>query len=376
MKFPSRLLGKLNDRKLDNSFRKLSESKELVDFSSNDYIGFAKEEQIALRSGRDIKGNKELNGSTGSRLLTGNLEIHASLEIILASYFKAESVLLFNSGYDANLGLLSAVPQRGDRIFYDEYAHASIRDGINLSHAKSYKFRHNDLEDLKRKMKSTPEGGEVYVVVESVYSMDGDFSPIESLVNLSEQLNFNLIVDEAHSTGIFGQKGEGLLVEKKLESKVFARIHTFGKAMGCHGAIIAGSVLLREYLINFARSFIYTTALSPHAVYSIKNAFSLLPESGAPGRLHKNISHFKAQMIHFHLEDFFIKSDSPIQSAIFESPAKVKEISARLEEKGFDAKPILSPTVPKGQERIRFCLHSYNTPDQIQEILFLLSTFV
>ncbi|UCE93020.1 MAG: pyridoxal phosphate-dependent aminotransferase family protein, partial [Flavobacteriaceae bacterium] len=125
-----------------------------------------------------------------------------------------------------------------------------------------------------------------------------------------------------------------------------------------------------------ARSFIYTTALSPHAVYSIKNAFTLLPESSAPERLHRNISHFKAQMIHFHLEDFFIKSDSPIQSAIFESPSKVKEISARLEEKGFDAKPILSPTVPKGQERIRFCLHSYNTPDQIQEILFLLSTFV
>ena len=376
MNFPSKLLGKLKDRQLRNTLRKLSEAEELIDFSSNDYIGFAREESIAIRSAKDLKGLKHLNGSTGSRLLTGNLQIHTSLEKDLATYFKAESVLLFNSGYDANLGLLSSVPQRGDRIFYDEYSHASIRDGLTLSNAKSFKFKHNAIDDLRRKIKSISGGGEDYVIVESVYSMDGDFAPIKSLVELSVELNFKLIVDEAHSTGVFGRNGEGIIVEEKLESEVFARIHTFGKALGCHGAMIAGSALLKEYLINFSRSFIYTTAPSPHQVLSVKNAFLLLPESKAPSKLHKNISCFKEQIRRFQLEEYFIKSDGPIQSALFGSPEKVKEISSGLKDKGYEAKPILSPTVPKGQERIRFCLHSYNTPDEIQEILFLLSTFV
>ena len=376
MNFPLKLQDKLKDRLLSNSLRKLSEPKDLVDFSSNDYLGFAKEETIALQSGKDLKGGKQLNGSTGSRLLTGNLPIHTSLEKDLASYFKAESVLLFNSGYDANLGLLSSVPQRGDRIFYDAYSHASIRDGLTLSKAKSFKFKHNDIEDLRSIMKNTKGGGEDYVIVESVYSMDGDFSPVENLVDLSVELNFKLIVDEAHSTGIFGLNGEGVVVEKKLESQVFARIHTFGKALGCHGAMIAGAALLKEYLINFSRAFIYTTAPSPHAVLSVKHAVSLLPKSKAPAKLHKNISCFKEHINRFHLEEFFIKSEGPIQSAIFGSPEKVKEISSELKDKGFDAKPILSPTVPRGQERIRFCLHSYNTPEEIREILFLLSTFV
>lgn len=378
MNFPSKLLGKLKDRQLSNTLRKLSEvnDRELVDFSSNDYIGFSKEESISERSAKELKRLEHLNGSTGSRLLTGNFLIHTSLEEDLASHFKVEAVLLFNSGYDANLGLLSSVPQRGDRIFYDEYSHASIRDGLKLSNAKSFKFKHNDIEDLRRKIKATSGGGEDYVIVESVYSMDGDFGPIEKLVDLSIELNFNLIVDEAHSTGVFGPKGEGIVVEKKLESKVFARIHTFGKALGCHGAMIAGSSVLKEYLINFSRSFIYTTAPAPHAVLAVKNAVSLLPKSKAPAKLHKNISCFKAYIIHFKLEDFFIESGSPIQSAVFGSPGKVKEISSRLEDKGYDAKPILYPTVPKGQERIRFCLHSYNTAHQMKEILYLLSTFV
>ncbi|MCA0933702.1 pyridoxal phosphate-dependent aminotransferase family protein [Lutimonas saemankumensis] len=376
MNFPSKLKSKLKDRELGNTLRKLGEPKGLIDFSSNDYIGFSMEKSIALKSETDLKQIKHLNGSTGSRLLTGNFEIHTLLEKDLASFFKAESVLIFNSGYDANLGLLSSVPQRGDRIFYDEYSHASIRDGITLSNAKSFRFKHNDIEDLRKKLKATPSVGEDYVIVESVYSMDGDFAPIEKLVDLSVELNFKLVVDEAHSTGVFGPNGEGIVVQKQLESLVFARIHTFGKALGCHGAMIAGSSLLKEYLINFSRSFIYTTAPSPHTVLSVKNALLFLPTSKARSKLHKNISCFKENMIRFKLEDYFIESEGPIQSAVFGSPEKVKEISSRLANKGYDAKPILYPTVPLGEERIRFCIHSYNTTDEIQEVLFLLSTFV
>src|SRR5207249_2240995 len=156
---------------------------------------------------------------------------------------------IFNSGYDANTGLLSCVPLRGDTIIYDYLSHASIRDGIRLSLALSFSFRHNDLEDLEKKLKMA--SGNIFVVTESVFSMDGDKAPLQQLINLCQQYHANVIVDEAHATGVIGNKGEGLVQALGLQKKCFARVHTFGKACGVHGAIILGTGILRHYLINF-----------------------------------------------------------------------------------------------------------------------------
>lgn len=348
----------------------------MTDFSSNDYLGFAGSKDIAEGVQKELTALSHINGSTGSRLLSGNFELHEAVEASLALFFKAQSALLFNSGYDANIGLLSSVPQRGDRIFYDELCHASIRDGIRLSHASAYGFRHNDMEDLNKKFQKTnSEKGNVYLVVEAVYSMDGDLAPLVQFAQFAADKSIRLIVDEAHATGVFGEMGTGLTASLGLEPYVFARVHTFGKSMGCHGAAVLGSRDLRQYLVNFARSFIYTTALPQHSVLTIKHALLQLKQTRAIEQLLLNIAEFKRVVHSLGMDHLFLKSSSPVQSCLLSPPERVKEISQRLMDRNFDVRPILSPTVPKGQERIRFCLHSYNTYQEIQDVLLLLSTF-
>ena len=357
--------------------RRVIDRHDLVDFSSNDYLGFSMNKKITEGVTAHISGVKHLNGSTGSRLLSGNFELHEETEAALAHFFECEEALLFNSGYDANVGLLSSVPQRGDTIFYDELCHASIRDGIRLSNASSYGFRHNSLEDLKKKFHKNVKGrGEVYLVVEAVYSMDGDQSPLMQLIDFSENNGLRLIVDEAHSTGVFGKNGKGLTAGLNLHDRVFARIHTFGKAMGCHGAAVCGERALKNYLINFARPFIYTTAMPLHNVLSIKYALQELGHTKEIDKLWSNIATFKNFVNQFKMDQLFLKSDSPVQSCLLSSSERVRTISQKLMEQNYDARPILAPTVPAGKERIRFCVHSYNTSGEVREVLFLLSTFV
>ena len=278
MKFPQSLQNKLNIRKENNALRVLNPQSQLVDFASNDYLGFSKCESIFNKS-HQVLVDKQIiqNGATGSRLLSGNHELFELTENFIANFHQAETALLFNSGYDANVGFFSTVPRRNDIILYDELCHASIRDGIQLSLAKSYKFKHNNLENLEELiLRFQSETIEIYIVTESVFSMDGDSPEIESLVNLSEKHNALLVVDEAHALGVIGNKGEGLVQKFQLQGKVFARIMTFGKGLGCHGSAVLGSNQLREFLINFCRSFIYTTALSPHAVATIFVAYQEL----------------------------------------------------------------------------------------------------
>ncbi|MGI9533114.1 MAG: aminotransferase class I/II-fold pyridoxal phosphate-dependent enzyme [Lutimonas sp.] len=367
---------KLELRRENESLRSLPSQNTMIDFSSNDYLGFAQDQELFDKVHEELEIYAPRIGSTGSRLLSGNFELHEALEVQIANFFKAESALLFNSGYDANVGLLSSVPQRGDLIFYDETSHASIRDGIRLSNAKSLKFKHNDLDELRIKLENAGQAVQRYVVVESIYSMDGDVAPLEELASMATTYNFKLIIDEAHSTGVYGSKGDGMVNELNLTASVFARIYTFGKAAGCHGAAVVGSPLLKQYLVNFARSFIYTTAMPPHSVLAIKNSLLLLESTQNRTKLQENIELFKKTSDKLGLDAIFIKSDSAIQCAIISSNAKVKKISLQLNAHNFDVKPIISPTVPIGEERIRFCIHSYNTSADIKEILFLLSTFV
>jgi 8-amino-7-oxononanoate synthase len=254
--------------------------------------------------------------------------------------------------------------------------HASIRDGIQLSNAKAYKFNHNDFEDLEKLILRNPNTI-IYIVTESVFSMDGDCPNLEELILVSTKHQCYLVVDEAHALGIFGSTGEGFVQMLGLQDYVFARIMTFGKGLGCHGAAILGSVELRDYLINFARSFIYTTGLSPHSVATILIAYNYLEkDSDCILKLRENIISFNQQKNLLGLKPLFVRSKSAIQSAIIPGNEKVKAMADQLQEKGFDVKAILSPTVPEGQERLRFCLHSYNTQEEISEVLQLLSTFV
>ena len=379
---PKSLALKLEQREQNNSLRKLSLPNTLIDFASNDYIGFTKSETIFNETHSYLIENKIIrNGATGSRLLSGNHKIYEEAENYIAKFHQVESALIFNSGYDANVGFFGAVPQRNDIILFDELSHASIRDGIQLSNAKSYKFKHNDFEDLERIILKLSTDNQqpttIYIITESVFSMDGDTPNLEELVQISNKYRCNLVIDEAHALGVFGVCGEGLVQMLGLQDAVFARIVTFGKGLGCHGAAIIGCNELKKYLVNFARSFIYTTGLSPHAVATILVAYQHLEiEKKALEQLRNTILHFNQEKNILGLKPLFVRSKSAIQSAIIPGNQNVKSIANQLQEKGFDVKAILSPTVPEGQERLRFCLHSYNSKEEISAVLGLLSTFV
>ena len=375
---PTSLSEKLLQRKTGNALRKLTEPDNRVDFSSNDYLGFAGSSEIFNAAHQYLLDNGiALNGATGSRLISGNHSLYTKAEKAICNYHKAESALIFNSGYDANVGLFSSVPQKVDIVLYDEYIHASIRDGMRLSLAKAYKFAHNDLSDLERLLeKFTGEGnmGELYIVTESVFSMDGDSPDLTAMIAMSEKYKANLIVDEAHALGVFGAKGEGLIQSLGLQDKVFARVMTFGKGLGCHGAAILGCSQLREYLLNFARSFIYTTALPPHSLATIITAYDFMANNPERQKSLKNIvSFFRSEVERLQLKSF-IYSDSAIHCVVVPGNEKVKNIASVLQQEGFGVKPILSPTVPEGQERLRFCLHSYTTVEQVTKVLELLTT--
>ena len=376
-KLPQILSNKLNVRLQNNALRKLPQATDCVDFASNDYLGFSNSKSIFEATHQYLLEHNQIqNGATGSRLLSGNHPVYEAAEAFIAHFHQSSSALIFNSGYDANVGFFSAVPQKGDLILYDELCHASIRDGIQLSNAKAYKFQHNDLEDLERLLVQNTEKT-IYVVTESVFSMDGDTPNLEELVLLANQHNGYVVVDEAHALGVLGDKGEGLVQSLHLQEDVFARIMTFGKGLGCHGAAILGSDDLKSYLVNFARSFIYTTGLSPHSVATILMAYQQLEKAtDSQQQLKNNIAHFNQEKNRLSLKPLFVHSKSAIQSAIIPGNEKVKSIAHQLQSKGFDVKPILSPTVPEGQERLRFCLHSFNSEDEITLILQLLSNCI
>ncbi|WP_316803546.1 8-amino-7-oxononanoate synthase [Pedobacter nototheniae] len=355
---------KLQQRIEDHSIRCLKTSFPPVDFCSNDYIGFAQSALLKEYINKELlKLTTYPNGSGGSRLLSGNTLYIEETEQHIADFHQAESGLIFNSGYDANVGLLSSVPQRGDTIITDELIHASIIDGCRLTHATRYKFTHNDLNDLEDKIRLSK--GNIFVVVESVYSMDGDVPPLAEIAALCNKYEANLIVDEAHATGIFGPQGKGLINELNLTEQVFARIVTFGKAMGTHGAIVLGSQNLRNYLINFARSFIYTTAAPIHSAVAIKCAYQLLKQNDQQ-LIHRKINFFRAQLAQKNIVS--MNSISPIQGVIFSSNEETKVAALKLQQHHFDVRAILSPTVPKGKERLRICLHTFNSDQEIIDL--------
>jgi 8-amino-7-oxononanoate synthase len=363
---PSSLTNLLEQRSQKNSLRILKTQYPPIDFSGNDYLGFSTKGYLAGEI-QKLSPSKR-TGSGGSRLISGNSLLFEETEKEIAAFHHAESALIYNSGYDANLGLLSSVPQKKDLVLSDELIHASLIDGIRLSYAAHYKFRHNDVDALRNLIVRHKESFQnIYVVVESVYSMDGDCAPLKALVALSAEYDFNLIVDEAHAIGVFGARGRGLCHELQIEQDCFARIYTYGKAMGCHGAAIVGNEELRTYLVNFSRSFIYTTAMPEHSLLAIKAAYNLLQTTAEIEKLKEIIRYFNQAR-----KQNFIDSNSPIHCHLRPGNEAIQALEDRLNTAGFFVKSIKSPTVKENQERLRICLHAFNTQQEIDGLLKLL----
>jgi 8-amino-7-oxononanoate synthase len=360
------ILGKLADRKREDNFRSLRVVRGGVDFTSNDYLGLARDAHFHQLIEEEVKRHQLHGGSTGSRLLSGNNDYTEKLEEKIACFHKAEAALIFNSGFDANYGLLSTLPYKGDTIIYDDLVHASIHDGIKASKASRIGFKHNKLDDLEAKLKQAT--GLKYVVTESLFSMDGDIAPLGQMAMLCNKYEAGLIVDEAHATGVIGDRGEGLVNQLGVEGDTVARVHTFSKALGAHGAVILCSQDLKEFLINYCRPFIFSTAMPLHSLAAISVAYDYFPTLTDRREKLKKLEHLLRDNFKSTADIQLLPSDSPIQSVMIKGNSEVKYISALLQKEGFDARAILSPTVAKGQERIRICLHSHNTEAEVRAL--------
>ncbi|KAK5461283.1 hypothetical protein LTS15_003346 [Exophiala xenobiotica] len=362
-----------------------------VDFSSNDFLSLSTNQEFNDDYFQALSRNRVPLGSTGSRLLDGNSQYAESLERELSKFHGAEAGLLTNSGFDANVSIFAFLPREGDVIIYDELIHASVHDGMRQSRAQHrMPFKHNDVGDLARVLNKFASGDSnrtIFIGVETVYSMDGDLAPLTEIVELMESIfpykNAHLIVDEAHATGLYGPNGSGRVCELGLENRVSIRLHTFGKALACNGAIILCSPVIRLYLINYARPLIYTTFMSYPSLIAIKTAYSWL-QSGKANLLAANLYHLidhlhtqlqtlvaaKPQARQESLEKLITLPitcpESPIFAILSSHP---RLLAAHCQAAGFIVRPVVAPTVPEGTERVRVCLHAGNTTEQIDKFV-------
>ncbi len=353
----------LYQRKQEDTFRVLSLPTEGIDFCSNDYLGLSKSAWIAQRvSDYHRKYKYAPQGATGSRLLSGQSKHIIAIEEQIADFHHAESALLFSSGYMANIGIISTLARKDHIIFYDNSIHASLHQGIRLSGAKSYSFGHNLLDELE--ILAQQHIAKIrFVVVESLYSMDGDMIEKERFLHICNQYNLIPIVDEAHAVGIYGHKGQGIFYTEE----VGVRIVTYGKALGHHGAAVLSSRLTREYLINFCKTFIYTTALPIHEILRLKASYDYLYlYDNQKNKLLYLINYFNSKK---HLTLNKIIGDGPIFGYIVGNSSDAKILTKKLQDNGLYIKPIVYPTVDKGLERLRINLHSYNTRADIDFLI-------
>lgn len=358
----------LEKRRENGTLRALQSRRQGIDFYSNDYLGLAGNKDFQNLLLKNISENPELlKGSTGSRLISGNSAISNEVEEFIAKEHQYESALLFYSGYNANLALFSTLPTRHDTIIVDEKIHRSVHDACKISNAKKIKFRHNDTEDLERILKK--QGGFSFVAIESLYSMDGDFAPIREIIEITEKYNACLIVDEAHAFGAFGY---GLVDKLQLQKRVAATVITYGKALGTHGAAVLANSLIKSYLINFSSPFIYTTSAHDFVWNSIQEGYRFLKlNAGLPMKLQENIKFFRNQDLNSSSSE-----NSPIQAIIVPDNHQLRHLKNGLSENGFLTYAVFSPTVKEGTERLRICLHSFNTKEEITGLTKIIKNFI
>lgn len=333
-----------------------------IDFTSNDYLGYGHERALVTTS---ISRDRTLPLSgTSSRLLRGHHAIWEEVETALAKWHGAESCLMMTSGYAANEGLLSTLCEPGDWVASDERNHASIIDGLRLAHCRRFVFRHNDLNHLEEGLKAESvkktSGRAMFVVTESLFSMEGDRAPLGAIVELAERYGAQVIVDEAHTTGCFNGSGSGCVDEAGLRSRVLATVHTGGKALGVPGAYIAGSKLLREYLINRCRHLIFTTALPPECGRWWLEMLPRVQADGAGRRaLHENAALLRAELVKRGVDALGDKYIVPI---VLGDDWRAVAAAQTLQEQGYDVRAIRPPSVPPGTARLRVSVHADHAP--------------
>ncbi|KAB5584963.1 pyridoxal phosphate-dependent transferase [Coniochaeta sp. 2T2.1] len=412
----ARLAALLDRRRARNQLRTLTTVPPgTADFSSNGYLSLSTHPavQAAFLAQLQEQAPRSLLGSGGSRLLDGNSSRAERLERTIADFHRAPAGLLFNSAMDANLGLFSCVPQPGDAVIYDELIHASVHDGLRLSRVgvdKRIAFAHNCVwrneKNAGRKLKPLEtvlldlqtgvdghlfQSGErnVFIAVEGVYSMDGDVAPLKGIVAcVSRSLpagNGYLIVDEAHSTGIFGDRGRGLVCELGLEDGVWAQVLGFGKAMGCSGGIVLCSETTRSYLVNYARSLIYTTAIGFPALAAVEVTYDFITNGRAEPLL-ANLRRM-VRLAHTLLLVAVERNNPPpyllhVDAAEPKSPiipvftSQPRSLAKHCQKRGFMVRPIVAPTVPLGSERVRVCIHAGNTPGEVEGLVAAVEEWV
>lgn len=404
MGLPEFISRTLADLAAEDRLRRIPQPRpDLVDFCSNDYLGLAR---AAARA------SAPMSGAGGARLLAGTHAAHLSLERACATHFQAEAALLFNSGYQANVGLLSALGQRGDTFLHDAACHASIKDGMRLSLAQHFAFAHNDLQDLERLLAKTK--GNRYIVVERLYSMDGDWCDLTAILRMAEAHGAWVVVDEAHSVGLDvrgetkpdGKSEVGSEKRKDESEKVhgvahrdfpgdrpplstfhfhlasspngedsppsdhegsalLARMAGFGKAVGLMGAAVLGSQALIDFLVNRSRAWIYSTAMPPALAAAIEGNIATMAGMAAErARLRRLRQELEAALAGAGWE--VVRGDSPIYPLVAPGNARCKALAAKAQAAGFDVKAVLAPTVPAGAERIRIVLHAFNTAEEVR----------
>ena len=344
----------LEDRNKNGALRELDHVPEdWVDFSSNDYLGLGK-----------VKYQLESMASGGSRLITGNSSYAEKLETNVSRHHGSECSLIFSNGYAANVGLVSAFAMRGVHFLVDEKCHASIFDGLRMGQSKVWKFKHNDFDDFESKLKKT--AGNIIVITESLFSMDGDIPNFDQYAELKERFGFYFIVDETHSSGIYSG-AKTYLESVGKDSLADLRLVGFGKGFGAAGAAVLCSTKEREFLINYARSFIYSTAPDQVFYYRIQRQYQVLQtDESRIENLWSNIEKFTSRKHNKHLR--LSQNQGPIQH-IHGPKELLTDLIAELKVRKIWSKLMLPPTIPSGEEKIRICLHSFNT-EQEMELLF------
>ena len=372
-----RIEGFLEDRKKEDLLRVLRpagrreegfiyfNNDKYVDFCSNDYLGLSS--HPALKSASKSALEEFGTSASASRLLSGDLDIHHQLEEKTANFKGKESALVFNSGYQANVGIINALSEKGDVIFSDKLSHSSIIDGILLSGARFFRFRHNDpehLEVLLKKERSKFKNS--LIITETVFSMDGDRPPLRDLVRLKDKYKSTMLVDEAHATGIFGETGSGVVEEDGLRDEIELIMGTFSKALGSFGAYLACSKKVRDFLINACRSFIYSTALPPAVIAANLASLDLIAKEPLRRKsLLENAEYFRERL---KKEGFHVKGTSQIIPLIVGNSQKAIKMSEDLKERKYWVLPIRPPTVPQKEARLRFSITYYHTKDMLRDL--------
>lgn len=338
---------------------------ELINFSSNDYLGLSLHPGVLAAAERDLRKG---GGATASRLMAGTDYDYTALEASVAFFKGTEAALVFGSGYLANIGTIPALVDRHDAVFSDRLNHASIVDGIKLSGARMYRYRHNDPADLERQLQEADVGGRKLIVTETLFGMDGDLAPLERIVDLKKRYGAALMIDEAHATGVLGPQGRGYAHQLGLAAEVDVHMGTFSKAMGLYGGYVAAKQQWVDLLVTSARSFVYTTALPPAIIGGVGAAVEMVMAAGYQRKRLKELAgRFRDGLGEIGLNAG--ASASQIVPVVLGGAAEVVEAGRQLEELGVLAVPIRPPTVPQGGARLRFSICATHTEDDIDVAL-------